>query len=101
MIKLTTCPYAGIICVECQHPIGDDVQEIGRHEIRAHSVRSDIYERVVFVKQFDNEMKDMARGIKDILRVDPEQAKKTYLEYVGVQENYPFCTHSDCNKLVH
>lgn len=103
MIELTTCPFAGIICVKCEHPIGEDVRELGRHETRKHSIKSDTTraDRDGFVEQYNNEMKEFARVIKEVYLVDPVRAKAMYLERVGHSGNYYYCNHDDCKKLVY
>lgn len=106
MIELFTCPFAGIICVQCQQPVpnGDDkftfTRQIGKHETTKHNVHSDIAERDAFVQQYENKMKDMSRAVKDIMVFDEELAKKTYFDFVGDVTEYYFCSHHDCNKLV-
>ena len=89
MIKLKTCPYAGIICSVCNFPIGNSdtdtkelVRLIGKHEIGKHGINSSLQLRETFVKQFDIKMKDLACEINGTLLFDSEKAKNMYLKRV-------------------
>ena len=107
MIELAPCPQAGIICIKCSHPIRPSdkhsmARQIGVHESRSHPelTASNLPEREAYVLQYDNKMREMARLIKDIMVVDEELAKETFLGYVGEKAKYFFCNHKDCCKLV-
>jgi hypothetical protein len=102
------CPYSGILCKDCQYPAmkqnGDRSTEeyLRIHEqLKQHQGNTLFEVRQTAVVLFDKEMEEKATILNELISLDKEEeAKELYFKWIGTVQEYYYCNHPLCKRLV-